>query len=349
MRIDQEVKYSSVEVERSRPEARDHRRTFLAAKLILAGVAVLAAGEASWRFAGFEPAASDLLAFDRLYTAARSSTDAVALIGDSRVLCDLDPTALKRELPPWNFYQLAADGTSGLAMLENLAQDDRFHGHVLCEFRMEQFQAAYPFLEHDTDPQRYVRFLRRRPYLDFVSTWLSETLGEHSALLQSKDRDFISSLAARIAGSGAKPLPDLASRGDRFLGMHRRGQDNSRAIASWNRMMAGRVHGDSGDHAASWVEAIRRRGGDVVFVRLPASGSLRQLEDTTYPDAAGTIESLAARGIHVVDSTKEPTLSGFDCPDESHLDEDDAERFSASLARILRDAQLLRPAPSNGL
>jgi len=90
-----------------------------------------------------------------------------------------------------------------------------------------------------------------------------------------------------------------------------------------------------------WVEAVRKHGGDVVFVRMPISGSLKRLTEQTYPDRDHWIQVLAARNITVIDFAKEPTLSMFNCPDESHLDADDAERFSAALAGILKDRKLV--------
>jgi len=259
----------------------------------------------------------------------------------------------------WDFYQLAIDGSSALPMLENLAQNPTFHGHVLCEFSIPHFMAEYPFRENAYHQLHYVQFTQRRPYLDFLNSWFFETLTEHSALVAGNNSDFIGAFRERLAvivrnrARSSYPadhgvvLPEAARREDRFLGLHRRGKDNSRAIAGWARGWAVRQNGNSGLHVVSWVEAIRRRGGDVVFVRTPLSGSLRRIEDATYPERTRTVASLAASNITVIDFAKESTLSGFDCPDESHLDADEAERFSAALARILKDRQLLPRAASN--
>jgi hypothetical protein len=358
MPIDQDLKDASAKVERTAIGAPDHRGALLVAKLILMGVAVFAAGEASWRLTGFQPRRSDLLEFDRLYdTAARNSSSAVVLVGSSHVLCDLDPRTLKRELPQWEFYQLAMDGCSALPMLENLAQDTRFHGHVLCEFDISHFMGDYPFRDNDFHQLQYVQFIQRRPYPDFLKTWLFETLGQHSALVAAKDWDFLGAFRGYLAAvvrnrvKSGSPAPstqqqEAVKREDRFLGLQRRGKDNSRAIAGWARSWAIRAHGNSGVHVASWVEAIRRRGGDVVFVRTPLSGSLRRIEEATYPEQGRAIESLAARNITVIDFAKEPLLSKFECPDESHLDSDDAERYSAILARMIKDRGLLRRVAS---
>lgn len=348
-------------IEQAKIEAPNCRSMLLIAKLVLICAVPFAAGEVSWRLTGAQPVHSDLLAFDQFRRASRNSSSSVALIGSSRVLCDLDPKILKRELPKWEFYQLAIDGTSALPVLESLAQDGAFRGLVLCEFNISHLLEVYPSPEREDNRLWYTRFVQRRPY-QYVRTWFYEALGQSSALVAASRTDFTVSLfstvknrLAVLAGKSRTPKEglfpaELARREDRFLGLHRRGKDNSRAIARWAQMTRLRspAYRDSGvKHVASWVQAIRRRGGDVVFIRMPVSGSLRQLEDDAYPDRDQAIESLSASSINVVDFAKESTLSGFDCPDESHLDAEDAERFSAALARILKDRQLLTRAASN--
>jgi hypothetical protein len=335
-------------------------RLLLILKLLLIVSSVFAMGEGSWRSTGFHPTQSDLLVFDRFYRAARDSFNAVALVGSSRMLCDLDPQILKRQLPTWEFYQLAIDGSSPLPMLENLAQDPKFHGHVMCEFNTRHFMDEYPFRENDFHQLQYVHFTQRRPYLDFLKTWLFETLSQHSALLAAQRQD-VESFEVRLASivrstpEHSSPFPpDVVRREDRFIELHRRGKDNSRAIAQWAQLYRSRGTLDPNgiQRVASWVEAIRRRGGDVVFVQLPVSGSLQRIEAETYADRKHLIESLAANGINVIDSAAEPVLRAFECSDESHLDADDAYRFSMALARMIEDRQLLprrgsRPSTSD--
>jgi hypothetical protein len=367
MRLDLTGQHPSVD--RAKVEPPRRHGVLLIAKLILTGVAVFAAGEASWRLVGARPVQGDLLAFARFRAVARNSPSAVALIGSSRVLCDLDPRILKLELPNWEFYQLGISGTSALPMLENLAQDGTFRGQVLCEFHISYAVDASPFPErdaHEANWLRYVHFIQKRPYLDFVTNWFTETLRPRSALVEAKykDKDFPASLFTAFrqrlefrhhrseSGSPEQgvPLPDAVPREDRFLALHHRGKDNSADIAAWADLMRKRSERADGaiQHIASWVEAIRRHGGDVIFIRMPVTGSLKRIEDDAYPDQDRPIQFLVAHQITVIDSAKEPTLSGFECPDDSHLDADDAERFSAALSRILIDRQLLkRSAPDN--
>jgi hypothetical protein len=85
------------------------------------------------------------------------------------------------------------------------------------------------------------------------------------------------------------------------------------------------------------VSEILVRGGRVVFIRLPSSGAVAQMEARTWPRAAYWDRLAArtrARTIHYKDH---PQLEGFDCPDGSHLGVDDARRFSVALVEVLKE------------
>jgi hypothetical protein len=342
------------------PQAPKPRGIAILAKLLLVIAAVLALGEISWRLTGTRPVQGDLPAFAQYRRDIRNSSAAVALIGSSRVLCDIDPKILQHELPDRTVYQLGISGTSALPMLENLAQDQGFRGRVLCEFHLSYATDLSPFPERDAAEanwQRYVHFMNQRPYVDFVATWFTETLRPYSALVEAKDKDkdfaaaIMNSLKARLshrAGTrdAVAPLADARPREDRFLALFHRGNDNSGDAAVWADLMRKGVKDpdDRMQHIAAWVDAIRSRGGDVIMLRMPVSGSLKDLEDQIYPSDA-PFRFLADHKITLVDTTKEPTLNHFDCPDDSHLDAGDAEIFSAALGRILKDRRLLDSMP----
>ncbi len=79
------------------------------------------------------------------------------------------------------------------------------------------------------------------------------------------------------------------------------------------------------------VEKIRAKGGKVIFVRLPSSGELRELEEKTTPREKywdRLIESTQSPGIHFEDYLE---LRNFDCPEWSHLTKEDAIRFTKRL------------------
>src|SRR5580704_7550083 len=157
----------------ARPPHQEHRAMLvLAARLTVACGIALAACEIFWRLAGQPPAPSDLVAFARLRTEALNSSNAVALIGSSRVESDLDPRVLQADMPDMRFFQLGINGQSPLPFLEDFAENTGFRGIILCEFGLAQLVAAYPF----QDDLGYLRFVRRRPYLKFARTWMHQNV-----------------------------------------------------------------------------------------------------------------------------------------------------------------------------
>ena len=85
------------------------------------------------------------------------------------------------------------------------------------------------------------------------------------------------------------------------------------------------------------ASAIERRGGKVVFVRMPTSDEHWALDESKYPKAlywdrfAAVAEATA---IHFLDV---PGLAGFECPDTSHLDTRDSVAFTGRLVHELLD------------
>jgi len=86
------------------------------------------------------------------------------------------------------------------------------------------------------------------------------------------------------------------------------------------------------------VEKLRARGGKIVFVRLPVSGGLKQLEDKITPRNQTwdpLLKLTNAPGIHFEDY---PELATFTCPEWSHLSAGDSVEFTKRLAPHLRAA-----------
>ena len=86
------------------------------------------------------------------------------------------------------------------------------------------------------------------------------------------------------------------------------------------------------------VEAVRSRGGRVVFVRPPSAGALRELEGKFSPREGFWDRMLAVTGAPGIHFEDHPELAGFDCPEWSHLRADDALAYSAALAPLLTAA-----------
>jgi hypothetical protein len=83
------------------------------------------------------------------------------------------------------------------------------------------------------------------------------------------------------------------------------------------------------------VAKIRARGGKVVFVRMPTTGDVWELEKQAFPRQKywdRLLSESGAPGIHFSDY---PELSKYQCPEWSHLSPADAGTFTADLIRII--------------
>jgi hypothetical protein len=86
------------------------------------------------------------------------------------------------------------------------------------------------------------------------------------------------------------------------------------------------------------VEKIRARGGKIVFVRFPHTGGLKELENKIMPREKSwdpLLQMTKTPGIYYSDF---PELSGFNCPEWSHLTAGDSVEFSKRLVPHLREA-----------
>ncbi|HKH61418.1 MAG TPA: hypothetical protein VKA49_11335 [Flavitalea sp.] len=85
------------------------------------------------------------------------------------------------------------------------------------------------------------------------------------------------------------------------------------------------------------VTRIRARGGQIVFVRTPASGPLKMGEEMGFPRKNywdRILNETGSVGIHYLDY---PSLDHFVCPEFSHLSPKDAGVFTQHLIRILNE------------
>lgn len=107
------------------------------------------------------------------------------------------------------------------------------------------------------------------------------------------------------------------------------------------------VWDDAYDEGFEWVEAatraIQARGGVVIFVRFPSCGERHAREEKSFPRVAfwdRFADRTSGRTVHFSDY---PSLSGYECPDGSHLDVRDTEAFTRALAAVIE--QIVTSSP----
>lgn len=310
---------------------------FVAVTLLLLAAAVCAV-ELFWRSKGHYPVVADTATLWGVHVdrVGRLDADGVVIVGSSRVQLGLDPAVIKKELGASDVVQLARAAASPLPMLEYIADETRFAGTVICGITPG---VVYDALQRQRKPveEGFARRANRPFYAPFEELLLTRAQG---ALCLNNQ-----SLSWKLAGNGLVrgnwPDPPYAHfMPSRFI---RADYSRCREIDilrnDFLRLMnAGRPMNAEQmdvlvDHLDALAGRIRERGGRVLFVRMPSSGQLREVEQRDYPEAVCWNRIKARFGkdaIHFRELEK-ATGTTYVCPDDSHLDYRDAERFSAAL------------------
>ena len=272
------------------------------------------------------------------------------LIGASRMLFDV-------QLPVWEGItgkrpiQLAIEGTSPVPMLEDLAADPNFTGHLLVGVAPQQFFGAFTY-RADVLPYFHKQGPSQRS-----GNWLSKQLLE--PFFAFYDPDF--ALATVVKRQPWPARPGLRQRTDvRKL----RVSDADRSTRMWDkvavdpayRMLSRSVWAQSFNapppgmetppKATALIDAqigktvaamgkLRARGVEVVFVRMPSSGAFHDYEQKYLPRADTwdlLLRRTGAPGIHFEDY---PQLQGFEQPEWSHLAPSAVDGFTAALVPLV--------------
>lgn len=320
--------------------------------------------EADLAHQGFRPNLADSFPLweRQRQRADRLGPRALVLVGNSRMLIDMDLGELRRDigLEP---VQLAVGGASFLPVLQDLAKDPAMSGTVLVNFEPQELEvsprdlAASYVAERGPAPGDL-------PW-DFagIEASLSDEVHAHlrsyadgsrplsALLLRSMDTDatpqYVTMLPDReeVADFSLAKLPRLyyvrAVHEFRFPpaippGMRLEQQrDAIEAAIAALRPDDPRALRTQLPHLTSLVDAIQRHGGRVIFIRLPRSGYLREIDAKRFPRTLFWDPLAALPGIQSLDYEDVPALTSFVCPDGSHLDYRDRERFTQALAAAL--------------
>lgn len=330
-------------------------------------VVIIIAATCAWEFycrsIGYGPTLNDN---EDLWTMTRQRVkpESVVIIGDSRAWFDLDLDELQKGLGK-RPVQLAMAGSCAYPVLADLANDESFHGTIICSLTPRLFIAppGSPPMERST---KAVRRTHTQTPAQRVSQYLTMPLEEHIAFLKQEDLT-LDELLKRLPISNRPgalvppPLPpyfrtlDRERRARMIERCAQPGELQTRIQHRWVRLFTppppptyipreafmakmkesteARFH----DTTAA-VAKLRDRGGKLVFLRFPVTGDLKALEDRATPRSQiwdRVIKDTGAPGIYFEDF---PELSGFNCPEWSHLSAGDSVEFSKRLVPHLRQA-----------
>jgi len=329
---------------------------------------IVIAATMAWEFyarsLGYAPTLNDN---EDLWVLARERVqpESIVIIGDSRAWFDCDLDELQKGLGK-RPIQLAIAGSTTFPVLDDLAKDASFHGTIICSFVPMLFFAPPGSPPMERAEKTVKRFHNQTP-AQHVSEYLAMPLEEHIAFLKPDDLSLEALLnelpipnrpgaqvpprfppyfdvvdherRARMWEKCAEPGSELAKRIQQiWLPLFTPPPPPSYVPRDvFMAKMKEGIQKRFADTAAA-VEKIHARGGKVVFVRFPHTGGLKELEDKLTPRQQNwdpLLRMTHSPGIYYSDF---PELSGFDCPEWSHLSAGDSVEFTKRLVPHLRTA-----------
>jgi hypothetical protein len=332
--------------------------------LVLVVVATTIAWELYARALGYGPT---LDGNDDLWAMARRNVEpeSIVIVGDSRGFFDVDLDEIEKGLGK-RPIQLASGGMCGFPVLEDLANDQSFHGTIICSVVPRLFFAPPGTPPFERGEKAVKRFHSQTP-AQRASEYLGIFLQEHVAFLKPDDLSLEALLSqlpipnrpgalvpprlppyfqtidrerrARMWEKCAEPGSELAKRIQQIwiplftVPPPPTYIPKEVFFAEMNKAIEKRFH----DIVAA-VQTIRSRGGKIVFVRFPHTGELKKIEERDTPRTQTWDPLLKATGAPGIYYSDFPELAGFNCPEWSHLSAGDSVEFSKRLVPHLRSA-----------
>jgi len=240
--------------------------------------------------------------------------------------------------------QLALQGTNGRPFLEDLAADKNFNGLAIVGMAdLSYFRKGVGLMKTALDHGRW------ESPSDRITFLIHRELTRRLAFIDDDYR--LSKLIARLDPNWR---PEVEGPYDGVWKISQSGDDRQtwmwprierdaflrdHARAAWDGFRGASIKPDiiamTQARTRAAVDAIRARGGDVVFVRPPDAPQLRVNEEARLPKAKGwdaLLVAVKAQGIHADDL---PQAQGLTTPEFSHLTRSCAVVFTDAYVRRL--------------
>ena len=291
----------------------------------------------------------------------------VVLTGSSRVLFDvqLDIWEEKTGNRP---IQLACAGSSPLPVVHDIVNNTDFSGTLVVGVTPGLFfSTTFPMAQPWEWPQTRVDHYATRTFADRSNHWLSIPLQKNFYFISAEEDDLsdnvdLKAILSRVRWGDrvVNPMPPFYQFGEMDLDRNIRMTEltsTDTAFANtvkkvWKFFLADpNMPPPDRDGTMNFFLADARkfieRGGNLILLRCPSSGFLKELETGGLPreqffDALS--DSLQIKGYHYEDYQQ---LTGYDCPEWSHLSAEDADTFTADLVDIFLDEGALTNTKTN--
>lgn len=278
---------------------------------------------------------------------------ATVFIGSSRNKYDID-IATWQSLTNDEVIQLSFEGTSPLPLLNDLAADEKFKGKVILDVTEALFFSLSPFAGERANES--IAYYKKRTPAERASFAINKQL-ESRLVFLDKFGLSMNALLDEIPlhnrpGVFSMPTPfpkdfQRVNFGRQDI-MTRRFENDTAMQTRVKNIWKFFGEADRGPAPSEQaidsllnsvkmsIDKIKARGGKVLFLRTPASGPMRQIEEKIFPRARyweRLLNITDCQGIHFADY---PGLSNFVCPEWSHLKEEDAIVFTTRFIDILQ-------------
>ncbi len=313
---------------------------------------VVATREVSLRQSGVEPS---ILQLPRLWAIQRNQLrkapeDTTVLLGSSRMAFGLDQDEWVRRGGNFRPIMLAWPGSCPRPVLHDLATDESFCGTVIVgvtpflffcnpEDRFSMRTEKLVMLSHNWGPadeiEQQCRFLIQRRLAVLMQS-------EVSVLPWVRNRLHLPQRAGQMPRLKIIKFAGLDEHGRLRMspGFETRPELMKDVQALWQTCGQRHLYPDvpSGPmlpQIIADVEAIHKRGGTIIFVRFPSNDWFRELERARWPRERywdRLIKETDCLGIHFEDHEE---LKEFNCPEWSHLTQEDAIEFTSRLYAII--------------
>ena len=315
----------------------------------LATLVFLVSWELYWRSQGYVPSYNDtpqLWASQRQRLVSEGKT-ATVLAGASRVLFDIDSEVWTEELGEKPIY-LGICGGSARPVLEDLAGEEHFSGTLVCGVMPGLFFSLGPPYFNGMDFVNY--YHRKWSPASKLSFWVARPLESNLAFLNKDLLSFDGLITQWLTKNDPNATPPIqvstirADRRNLMLPQLESDPQFRERIRKVYKIMLG--YGRTPPEpmiqkmlglVKDSTDRIRARGGKILFVRFPSTDYYREVENEKWPRAQFWDRLLEVTGVPGIHFEDYPELTGFECPEWSHLKPEDAMKFTKAFLPIYKE------------
>lgn len=287
---------------------------------------------------------------DRIYKGPGQST---VFIGSSRIKFDLDIDTWE-SMTGDDAVQLACVGSTPLPILNDLADDPEFKGKLIIDVTEGLFFSTNPGnadrpntalkYRKDITPAQRASFYLNKP-LESTFVFLDKDHFSTNAMLEALE--IPSRPGVRMGPIFARDFGLVKFSRQEYLAPPFLADTHQMHLQSRIWAMFGAMNkslpiaGASLDSLLQTVKTatdkIQARGGKVLFVRTPSSGPYLEGELKRFPRDQYWDRILSTTGCPGIYFLDYPQLTGYICPEDSHLSPTDAIDFTKKFIDILRN------------